>query len=91
MAERQRRRSDLGDAAMRLSGEGQGVGVMRKDARKLVDNTGEEEEARASRDQGGTAAADANSGEKRRGPRTLVGEEAWGESGEVWRGSGVLI
>ena len=64
---------------------------MRKDAGKLVDITRGEEEARASRDQGGTAAADANSGEKRRGPRTLVGEEAWGEAGEVRRGSRVLI
>ncbi|EMS59082.1 Uncharacterized RNA-binding protein C25G10.01 [Triticum urartu] len=88
MAERWRRRPDLGDAAPGLLGKGKGVGAMRKDARKLVDNTGGEDEAPASRDQGGTAAAEASSGEKRRGPRTLVGEEAWGEAGEVKRDSG---
>ena len=34
------------------------------------------------------AMAEANSGEKKRGPSALVGEEAWEEAGEVRRDSG---
>ena len=38
VAERRRRRPDLGDAATGLSGEGQGVGANRGDEGKLVDS-----------------------------------------------------
>ena len=88
MAERRRRRPDLGDAATGLSGEGQGVGANRGDEGNAVDSSERRGKAWFGRNHAEAEAAMANSDEKKKGPRAPVVEEAWGEAGEARRDSG---
>ena len=54
-----------------------------------MDVEGRREETRVGQNHAEAEAAMANSDEKKRGPRALVGEEAWGEAGEVRRDTGM--